>query len=95
MSSTSIAVELDTIRHSTGAKEPQVSQAVRRASRTSTRPSQLEENVPPNAVVVEQVLHWNKPAINIYRLGAAFWSFIILGMNDGAIGVSSHTCKRS
>lgn len=31
---------------------------------------------------------WNEPRINIYRTFATFWSFVILGANDAATGVS-------
>jgi hypothetical protein len=32
---------------------------------------------------------WNTPRINIYRYFATIYSFIIMGMNDAAYGVSS------
>ena len=32
---------------------------------------------------------WNNPRINIYRYLAANYSFIIMGMNDAAYGVST------
>ena len=35
----------------------------------------------------EQVQRWNSPRINVYRLFAAFWGFIIMGANDAVIGV--------
>lgn len=31
---------------------------------------------------------WNKPQINVYRYLATLYSFIIMGMNDAAYGVS-------
>jgi len=31
---------------------------------------------------------WNKPRINTYRYLAAIYSFIVMGMNDAAYGVS-------
>ncbi len=34
------------------------------------------------------LVRWNKPRINIYRYLAANFSFIIMGMNDAAYGVS-------
>lgn len=43
---------------------------------------------PPNAVEVAE--RWNYPKGNIGRLGFAFLSFIIAGMNDAAIGVRIH-----
>lgn len=32
---------------------------------------------------------WNNPSVNISRLFATFWSFVIMGANDAAYGVSS------
>lgn len=40
---------------------------------------------PPNAS--GEIERWNYPQINIGKLGFAFVSFIIAGMNDAAIGV--------
>lgn len=37
----------------------------------------------------EVLERWNKPRINLYRYLAALYSFIIMGMNDAAYGVSS------
>ena len=31
---------------------------------------------------------WNRPRINIYRYLATLYSFVIMGMNDAAYGVS-------
>ncbi len=31
---------------------------------------------------------WNEPRRNSYRLGAAFWCFLVMGANDSAYGVS-------
>ncbi|KAF2668048.1 MFS general substrate transporter [Microthyrium microscopicum] len=39
---------------------------------------------------VEEVQRWNKPRANIFRLGAAFWTFIILGANDAAVGLETY-----
>lgn len=41
---------------------------------------------PPEALVALQ--KWNSPSINKYRVFATFWSFLVLGMNDGSYGVS-------
>ena len=32
---------------------------------------------------------WNAPQINIYRSISTFWSFLVMGANDAAYGVSS------
>jgi hypothetical protein len=31
---------------------------------------------------------WNQPRINIHRTFATFWSFLVMGANDAAYGVS-------
>lgn len=31
---------------------------------------------------------WNSPRINIYRSFSTFWSFLVMGANDAAYGVS-------
>jgi hypothetical protein len=36
---------------------------------------------------VDQQQKWNQPRINILRLAGSCWGFMIMGMNDGAIGV--------
>lgn len=42
------------------------------------------------AVIVAHALEkWNDPAVNVYRLFATFWSFVIMGANDAAYGVST------
>ena len=46
----------------------------------------LEETPPTSAVEVLQ--KWNSPRINMFRVLATFWSFFVVGMNDGSYGVS-------
>jgi hypothetical protein len=41
------------------------------------------------AMVVHALEKWNEPSVNINRLFATFWSFVIMGANDAAYGVSS------
>jgi hypothetical protein len=55
------------------------------ASEGQTQPP----DVTPPAHAHGEVERWNKPKGNIGRLGFAFLSFIIAGMNDAAIGVPS------
>jgi hypothetical protein len=31
---------------------------------------------------------WNSPRVNIHRTFATFWSFLVMGVNDTAYGVS-------
>ena len=44
----------------------------------------------PPLVENNSLEQWNYPKINIYRYLSAIFSFIIMGMNDAAPGVSSH-----
>ncbi|KAH8784503.1 MFS transporter-like protein [Hyaloscypha sp. PMI_1271] len=44
----------------------------------------LEETPPDSAVEVLQ--KWNSPRINMFRVPATFWSFFVVGMNDGSYG---------
>lgn len=41
----------------------------------------------PPADAHSQVERWNYPRSNVFKLGFAFLSFVIAGMNDGAVGV--------
>ena len=45
----------------------------------------LEEMHDPltNTIILQQ---WNYPRVNMLRVFATFWSFIILGLNDASIG---------
>ena len=49
------------------------------------------ETLPSPSVAFEELPRWNSPRINAYRTAATFWSFIIMGMNDAAYGVSTRT----
>ncbi|PHH89613.1 hypothetical protein CDD83_5655 [Cordyceps sp. RAO-2017] len=44
-----------------------------------------EAPAPANAVGAKQ--RWNSPPINKYRVLSTFWSFFVVGMNDGSYGV--------
>jgi hypothetical protein len=46
-------------------------------------------DLPAPSTAVSQVKQWNSPRINMWRVFATFYSFIILGMNDAAYGVSA------
>lgn len=49
--------------------------------------SDRNETLPsPVSATVEQVQSWNSPRINLYRIPATFWSFTVMGMNDGTYG---------
>jgi hypothetical protein len=45
------------------------------------------ENLPsPTTQAAEKLERWNVPRANLYRSGAAFWSFVVMGSNDAAYG---------
>ena len=48
----------------------------------SMEPAEIREDVSGPLV------QWNKPRINFYRYLAALYSFLTMGMNDAAYGVS-------
>jgi hypothetical protein len=46
-------------------------------------------NLPsPTTQGAERLERWNSPRLNLWRSGAAFWSFVVMGSNDAAYGVS-------
>ena len=50
-------------------------------------PEDRNETLPsPTTSPADVVEAWNRPRRNIYRLGATFWSFVIMGMNDASYG---------
>lgn len=46
------------------------------------------DEVTPPSTAVEARQKWNSPRINMWRVFATFWSFFVMGMNDGSYGVS-------
>lgn len=48
----------------------------------------VEPDETPHVSAVEK---WNEPKINKFRVGAAFWSLLLMGANDAAYGVSTCT----
>ncbi|KAF5869208.1 putative major facilitator superfamily transporter protein [Botrytis fragariae] len=44
-----------------------------------------QDTTPPNNAV-EALQKWNYPHKNVYRVGASFWGFFLMGMNDGSYG---------
>ncbi|OAL19576.1 hypothetical protein AYO22_09738 [Fonsecaea multimorphosa] len=51
----------------------------------------VRNGVPPPPVTAQPVIQrWNMPRGNIGRLGFAFFSFIVTGLNDGAVGLETY-----
>lgn len=46
------------------------------------------ESPGPERVVAHAREKWNEPSVNALRTFATFWSFVIMGANDAAYGVS-------
>ena len=63
-----------------------------KSSRRSSDPENAEAEAEAEAVppldATPALESWNLPPENKYRVFAAFWSFMIIGMNDGSYGVS-------
>lgn len=49
----------------------------------------IERLPSPTTQAEPKLEQWNFPRRNLYRTAAAFWSFIVMGANDAAYGVSS------
>jgi hypothetical protein len=54
---------------------------------TADPESVSEEAIPP-LTAVNALQKWNSPGGSMWRVFAAFWSFFVVGMNDGSYGVS-------
>jgi hypothetical protein len=54
---------------------------------SSDAENNIRDDVEPPANAQPVIQRWNEPRANIARLGFAFFSFIVTGMNDGAVGV--------
>ena len=48
----------------------------------------VDANDTPPTDATPALESWNLPIENKYRVLSAFWSFIVIGMNDGSYGVS-------
>lgn len=47
------------------------------------------ESLPSPTTATQTVQRWNQSKVNVARTFAAFWSFVIMGANDAAYGVST------
>jgi hypothetical protein len=52
-------------------------------------PENIREDVLPSHMAVEAKQKWNEPRINMWRVFSCYFSFFIVGMNDGSYGVST------
>lgn len=56
------------------------------SSNKSEADADRNETLPSPTTATEFVEKWNSPRINLYRLPATFWSFVVMGMNDATYG---------
>lgn len=47
----------------------------------------VREPATPPSTAVHALQKWNYPRSNMWRVFACFWSFLVVGMNDGSYGV--------
>lgn len=55
-------------------------------SQSSEHDQDRNETLPSPTTANDAVENWNRPRINMYRVFATFWSFIVMGMNDASYG---------
>jgi hypothetical protein len=72
--------------------KPQRPASIKSTSRRSNRSNESTKDIhgtlpSPTTAAIETQERWNHPQINMYRTFATFWSFIVLGANDAALGV--------
>ena len=88
-------IELDPIRtrvdetHPSGKGPPSINGQSLRSFQSSRQgyESDRNETLPsPTTANGGQLELWYSPRINLYRVGATFWAFLIMGMNDATYG---------
>ena len=52
---------------------------------------EIRQDSSPSIRAVDIKQRWNSPGGNKWRVFATFWSFFVVGMNDGSYGVSFTT----
>lgn len=90
--SSTVTVEMPTYPQEVKRVAPWVSEEPDSQSRSKAISTPMEEvdfatlPSPTTANTTPQLQRWNYPRINLWRILATFWSFIILGANDAAYG---------
>jgi hypothetical protein len=99
-SSTTSVMEMEPIRLAPSPKSPGLasstlpSELTRHHESTSaaaaTAPSAPtdDDELPPPSIATSMVQRWNYPRRNVPKVAACFWSFVVMGANDAAYGVS-------
>jgi len=63
------------------------SKSTQRKLGTSDLESAKDEPEPPSSAI-SVLQKWNSPQIDMWKVFTCFWSLFVMGMNDGAYGVS-------
>ncbi|PQE31527.1 hypothetical protein CJF32_00011274 [Rutstroemia sp. NJR-2017a WRK4] len=50
----------------------------------------IRQDTSPPTTAVDALQRWNHPRINVFRVGASFWGFLTIGMNDGSYGLETY-----
>lgn len=58
--------------------------------RNTNQANSLDSSEEPTQVFHEAE-RWNYPRSNVFKTLATFWSFLVMGMNDAAYGVSDRS----
>ncbi|KAF2131701.1 MFS general substrate transporter [Dothidotthia symphoricarpi CBS 119687] len=69
------------VSHNTISSSPRVSD-----TKGTPEADPIEILPSPTTHTAEKPERWNAPRTNLYRTGAAFWSFVVMGSNDAAYG---------
>ena len=82
------------------AHEARLSRDVPRIRDTSTEDPEAiattDEKAAPDVPAEVPILErWNDSRVNVYRFLVTLYSFVVMGMNDGAVGVSSSPSRGS
>jgi hypothetical protein len=85
MAETSTAVNVDPVE--LAAISWSASQPTQRQIRISDLERAKDEPEPPSSAI-SVLQKWNSPRINMWKVFTCFWSLFVMGMNDGAYGVS-------
>ncbi|KAF2166036.1 hypothetical protein M409DRAFT_23763 [Zasmidium cellare ATCC 36951] len=70
----------------TSSKRPSIGGRSLGSRKTDDSSDDRNETLPSPTTASERPETWNFPRRNIYKLAAAFWAFVIMGMNDATYG---------
>lgn len=56
-------------------------------------PEDIRNDIVPRETAVEAKQKWNSPPSNMWKVFACYFSFLVVGANDGSYGVSSNSSR--